>query len=71
MLNLSIFVLEFENAIVIFEIHGLEFSYLPNLGLKKPYLCVLGHNFEKLFSYMKSAPSNLPNDNISWKNENA
>ena len=31
-----------------------------NLVLKMPYLGVLGRNFEKPWSYLKSVPSNLP-----------
>ena len=30
MLNFNIFVLEFENAIIIFEINGLEFTHLQS-----------------------------------------
>ena len=36
------------------------------------YLCVLGYNFGKLLSILKSVKSSiLSNDNVSCKNENA
>ena len=70
---MSIFGLEFENDIVIFEISTLEFVYLKNFVKKQKCLIwvFLGSNFKELLSYLKSAPSNLSNCNISWKNENA
>ena len=36
-----------------------------------PYLRILGQEFKKTMSYLKSIPSNLPNCEISWKNKNA
>ena len=53
--NLRIFVLEFENAFVIFEISALEFvlfqslvfkKEILNLGSKMPYLGIFGLEFE-------------------------
>ena len=42
-----------------------------SMGSKMPYLGFLGENFEKLLSDLKSAPSNLLNGEILWKNEYA
>ena len=42
-----------------------------NLEPKMPYLGVLGSNFEKTWSYLKSAPLNLPICKIWRKNKNA
>ena len=38
-----------------------------NLEPKMPYLGILGCDFEKPLSYLKSAPSNLPCCKVSWK----
>ena len=38
-----------------------------NLETKMPYLGVLGSNFEKTLSYLKSAPSNFPCWKVSCK----
>ena len=62
---LTIFVLEFENDIIIFEITALQFANmvekqkLLNLGLKMPYLGIFGTEFQKLLPYLKSASSNF------------
>ena len=56
---LGIFRLEFEKTIVIFEISSLEFLKNDASTHKKP------------LSYLKSAPSNLPNCKILQKNKNA
>ena len=66
--------------IAIFEISILECAQLPNfvkkwkclsMRSKMPYLGFLGENSEKLLSDLKSAPSNLSNGEILWKNEYA
>ena len=36
-----------------------------------PYLGVLGSNFEKLLSYLKSEPSNLLHDKVWNKTQNS
>ena len=53
---LTIFVLEFENGIIIFEITALQFANmvkkqkLLNLGLKMPYLGIFGTEFQKIIA---------------------
>ena len=61
--DLCIFALESENNIVIFEISTLEFAELQTFAKKQKCLILvfLGENFRKLLSYLKSAPSNMPN----------
>ena len=62
------FWLKFENNTLIFEISALEFVKLQSfvkkqkflkLKLKMSLLGVLECNFERLLSYLRSAPSNL------------
>ena len=58
-----------EKAIVVIGISTLEFAEMQKfvkkkkkksiLGPKLPYLGILGCNFEKVLSYLKSASSNL------------
>ena len=64
-ISFGCFELQFSKAIVTFEISAFEFiklqSYVQKLkflklGPKMPYLGVLGSNFEKLLSYLKSVP---------------
>ena len=53
---LTIFVLEFENDIIIFEITALQFANmvekqkLLNLGLKMAYLGIFGTEFQKIIA---------------------
>ena len=43
---------------------------MRKLGSKLPYLSTFGLEFKKkLLSYLKSAPSDLSNWKISWKNK--
>ena len=70
---------KFEKANFIYEINALEFIQLPkieqnnndNSNNENGYFwgssVFLGQNFEKLLSYLKSAPSNLSNCRISQK----
>ena len=67
---------QFRKTIVIFEISALKFALVQmlvkkwkplNLGPIMPDLRVLGLEFED--AYLKSAPSNLSNCNISRKNK--
>ena len=77
---LSIFRLKFEKeAIVTFEATSdfskresfVQNSKSLNLGPILFYLSVLGRNFKKLFSYLKSKPSNLSDCRIFRKNKNS
>ena len=82
-LYLSIFRLQFENNIVIFEISTLQFVYFENfvekwkcLNLRPttPFLGIFGLEFLGIFVWnfgLKSAPWNLSNREISWNNENS
>ena len=51
--------------------YNLQKQEFLNLGPKMHYLDILGFNFEKLLSYLKSVPSNLSNCKVSCKNKNA
>ena len=68
MLYFGIFGLQFEKAIVIFEINALKFVWLQSLVQNKNpkvwdekclILEFLGWNLKKLLPYLKSAPSNF------------
>ena len=68
--NSRIFGLEFENIILMFQI--IEFVLLQSLVQK--FICLilvfLGWNLRKLFSHLKSAPSNLSDCKFHEENKN-
>ena len=80
MADMSIFGLQFENTIVMFEICVPEFVLLKSLVQKEKLLNfraklldldIFGQKLKIISSYLKSVTSNLSNCKILGKNKNA